>query len=220
MKILYAEDEKALSMAVTEILKIENYDVTPVYDGQQALESINNTNYDIIVLDIMMPKLSGLEVLQKIRQNEIYTPVLLLTAKAEVEDRIEGLSVGADDYLAKPFAMTELIARLNAMFRRISQYKIKEFKFGNTILNCDTLELKSNVGSLRLSNKEFELLSLLMKNNQSKFNINQIMERIWKDSSDNNTVILYISYLKNKLKQIHSTMDIIKDNDYFYIIED
>ena len=125
MKILYAEDELQLSMAVTEILKMEEYEVDAVYDGEEALEHVLNQEYDAIILDIMMPKKSGIEVVTAMRDKGIFTPVMLITTKNETDDRIAGLSSGADDYLGKPFAMGELIARLNAMLRRTTQYKTK-----------------------------------------------------------------------------------------------
>lgn len=217
MKILYAEDEQQLSMAVTEILKMEGYEVDPVYDGQTAWEKIQNGYYDAVVLDIMMPKMDGIEVLSNIRSNEIFTPVLMLTAKTAIEDKIEGLSMGADDYLSKPFAMKELIARINSMIRRTVRYKHTVLKHSNISLNCETAELKTEVGSLRLSNKESELLTLFIKQNGTCFSIQKINEILWDSQQSESTVILYISYLQNKLNQIHSLVNILQNNDGYFM---
>lgn len=215
MKILYAEDELQLSMAVTEILKMEEYEVDAVYDGEEALEHVLNQEYDAIILDIMMPKKSGIEVVTAMRDKGIFTPVMLLTAKNETDDRIAGLSSGADDYLGKPFAMGELIARLNAMLRRTTQYKTKTIASGNISLNCETGELKSDQGSLRLSNKETALLSMFMKKEATPFSSKELMEQLWKEQEDEDAVLLYVSYLRNKLKQIHAEQTIIQDGEFF-----
>ena len=190
MKILYAEDELQLSMAVTEILKMEEYEVDAVYDGEEALEHVLNQEYDAIILDIMMPKKSGIEVVTAMRDKGIFTPVMLLTAKNETDDRIAGLSSGADDYLGKPFAMGELIARLNAMLRRTTQYKTKTIASGNISLNCETGELKSDQGSLltqpyvnceRLATKE-EIDEMVMpkgfRDNWNGQGVNYISDRL------------------------------------------
>ena len=215
MKVLYAEDEKPLSNAITEILKIENYQVDPVYDGIEAIKHLKEHSYDAVILDIMMPGMDGIEVLKKIREEGDYTPVILLTAKAETEDRIAGLTVGADDYLSKPFVVGELMARLNAITRRAEQYRLKEQSIGNIILNCETYELKSNTGSLILSRDETLLLSFLIKYNSTPVSHAEILNHVWKDSGDTQTVNLYISYLNDKLNQLHSTIHICKTNDSF-----
>lgn len=219
MKILYAEDERALSKAVAEILKMEQYEVDAVYDGVQAWERLSAGNYDAAVLDIMMPKMDGIQVLSKMRSEEDYTPVLLLTAKAAVEDRIDGLSKGADDYLAKPFDMGELMARIDSMIRRATKYKIQTVRCGNITLDCDTNELKSDRGSLRLSSKETELLAFLAKNGGSVLSAAQIEEKLWKNENDEHAAVLYISYLNNKLRQLHADVEIISSEDGFILKE-
>lgn len=219
MRILYAEDERQLSMAVTEILKIENYEVDTVYDGAEAWEHLQSGYYDAAILDIMMPKMDGIQVLEAMRQNDIYIPVLMLTAKTTTEDRIEGLTVGADDYLGKPFAMKEMIARLNSMIRRNVKYKNSVLICGNISLNCETNELKSDNGSLRLSGKEGELLALFMKHRGYAFAPQKIIEMLWDNQQSENTVILYISYLKNKLNQIHSDVNINLNKEGYFIGE-
>ncbi len=212
MKILYAEDEKQLSMAVTEILKLEGYEVDAVYDGQEAWDMLRTNYYDAAVLDIMMPKMDGMEVLSKLRASENYVPVLMLTAKSAIDDKIDGLSLGADDYLSKPFAMKEMIARLNSMIRRTMSYKHKVLKHSNITLDCDTSELKTEDGSLRLSTKESELLALFIKQNKP-FSAEKINELLWNKQQSESTVVLYISYLRNKLSQIHSLVNIFQTDD-------
>lgn len=219
MKILYAEDEKPLSMAITEILKMENYDVDAVYDGAEALEHLQSKSYDAVVLDIMMPKMDGIQVLKQMREQNDFTPAMLLTAKAETNDRIEGLSVGADDYLGKPFSAGELLARLNAMIRRSTRYKETLHTIGNITLNCESYELKSDIGGLRLSSKESQLLSLFIKHKSDSFTAEQIREKLWTDAEDESVVMLYISYLQNKLSQIRSTVNIIQSESHYYIGE-
>lgn len=215
MKILYAEDELQLSMAVTEILKIENYEVTAVYDGREAWEAIQKNRYDAIILDIMMPRMSGLEVLSEMRKAQIYTPVLLLTAKAETDDRIAGLAEGADDYLAKPFAMGELMARVNAMIRRAETYRIRELTYENISLNEETNELSTDKGSLRLSSKETELLALFLQHSRNTFTAKEIAEQLWEDEGEAAAVELYVSYLRNKLRQIHGQAIILKEENSY-----
>lgn len=164
MRLLLAEDEMELSNALVTILKLKGYDVDAVYNGEQALEFILSQSYDGLILDIMMPKVSGLEVLKEIREKKVLTPVLLLTARAEVEDRVEGLNLGADDYLAKPFIMTELLARINALVRRGREYSIQTFNVGNTTLKAEGMELSVGEKSLRLAGKEVDMLSMFMAN--------------------------------------------------------
>lgn len=209
MKILYAEDELQLSMAVTEILKLEGFDVVAVHNGKDALDKANCEFFDAVVLDIMMPVMDGIEVLTQMRKNENYTPVLMLTAKTTTDDRINGLSVGADDYIGKPFAMKELVARLRSITRRNSQYKHTSIKCGNIELDCDTDELKSDNSSLRLSSKESELLALFMKYEDYEYTGEKINNLVWSGTQSDSTVALYVSYLKNKLKQIDSDVNII-----------
>jgi len=218
MKILYAEDEKSLSMAITEILKIEGFTVDPVYDGAEALKHLQSQEYDAAVLDIMMPKQDGVSVLQQIRDAGNFTPVMLLTAKTQVEDRINGLSCGADDYLGKPFAAAELVARLQAMIRRSTRYRVQTQSVGNITLDCDSLELKSDVGSLRLSSKECQLLSLFLKNRTAPLSTAQIQEKLWDDNKDNGVILLYISYLQNKLRQIRSSVNIEQNGDTYRVV--
>ncbi len=221
MKILYAEDEKQLSMAVTEILKMEGFEVRPVYDGEEALKNLKNESYDIVVLDIMMPRLDGIKVLSGMRSNGIYTPVILLTAKTEVEDRVEGFKEGADDYLAKPFAMEELVARLNAIARRKTEYKVRNMEYGNLFLDCESGEIKTESGSLRLSPKEAGMLTLLIKNNGRPPEKGELLSILNAGDStreeEDSTIELYAAYLRNKLRQIHAKPVIGNTGEGYYI---
>ncbi|MCC8135997.1 MAG: response regulator transcription factor [Ruminococcus sp.] len=219
MNILYAEDEKSLSMAITEILKMEGFTVDPVYDGAEALEHLQTREYDAAVLDIMMPKKDGVTVLQQMRDAGDFTPVMLLTAKTQVEDRINGLTCGADDYFGKPFAAAELVARLQAMIRRSTRYRVQIQSMGNITLDCESLELKSDVGSLRLSSKESQLLSLFLKNKMGTLSAAQIQEKLWPNVNDKGVVPLYVSYLQTKLRQIQSSVNIEQSGDTYHIAE-
>ena len=211
MKILYAEDEIQLAMAVEEILKIEGYQVDSVKDGSEAWEALQKNDYDAAILDIMMPKMSGIEVLKKMRSASDFTPTILLTAKAETDDRINGLAAGADDYLAKPFAMGELIARIGAMLRRSNQYRAKILKKGNTELDCETNEVRTKQSSLRISAKETELLALFMKAEDAEYTPGELKEKIWNNEEDEEAVKLYVSYLQTKLKQLHADITVVEE---------
>lgn len=209
MRILYAEDEMQLSMAVAEILKMEGYEVDCAADGEIAMEKLKSGYYDAAILDIMMPKMSGIDVLKGMRDADDFTPVLMLTARADVDDRVEGLSVGADDYLGKPFVMKELLAHLNSMLRRSSTYRDKTISFANAALDCETGEIKTYKGSIRLSARESELLALFFKHPGYVFPLAKICEVLGSGMEDKNTAELYISYLKNKLFQIQAAAEII-----------
>lgn len=203
MKILYAEDELSLSMAVTEILKMQGYEVEVVYDGDAALEKALGNRYDAAVFDVMMPGLDGVSVLERMRSAQVFTPVLLLTAKSEVEDRIAGLKAGADDYLAKPFAMGELLARIEAMIRRKDRYVVKNVSEGNVSLDCENNKVSTEMGSLVLSARETALLSHFLQNVNVEFSDSQLLG-ILKTKEDELAVKLYVTYLKNKLRQIRA----------------
>lgn len=220
MKVLYAEDERQLSVAVTEILKMEGFEVTPVYDGQEALDMLGKDYFDVVVLDIMMPKKDGIEVLESMRRSGNYTAVLMLTAKATVDDRITGLSSGADDYLAKPFAMKELIARLNSLIRRNSSYRHSTVKLSNIELDSNTCELRSDKGSLRLNNPEAEVLTFLIRHVGEVFSAVQINEQVWQGKESPEKAELYVFYLKNKLRQIHSNVNVQIESDTYRLCEE
>ena len=219
MKVLYAEDEKQLSVAVTEILKIEGFSVTPVYNGKEALDAMAEDYFDVVVLDIMMPVMDGIEVLRQMRASGNHTSVLMLTAKATLDDRITGLTEGADDYLAKPFAMKELVARLRSLVRRNNDYRYSVLKIANIELNSNTCELKSDKGSLRLNNTEAELLTFLVRNAGSFYTPEQLNDQVWSGKESDEKAELYVFYLKNKLRQIHAGANIVERNGAYALGE-
>ena len=206
MKLLLAEDTKDLSRALTAVLTHEGYEVEAVYDGQEALERINSESFDTVILDIMMPKKTGIEVVEEMRRVNDATPVLLLTAKAEIDDRVTGLDAGADDYLTKPFAMKELLARVRALARRKTKFAGKKLEFGDLWLTPEEFELTSE-NSVRLSVKEFELMQLLILQAEKPVKTEYIIDHVWENEEANaDTVWLYISYLKSKLGSIGSNV--------------
>ncbi len=205
MKILFAEDTVDLNRAVTVVLEHEGYDVDAVTDGEEAIKRVETDSYDAVVLDIMMPKKDGMEVLRELRHRHILTPVLMLTAKVEIDDRVAGLDAGADDYLTKPFAMKELLARLRALIRRIEGYKQKEIRFADFVLDTEEYSLAAG-NAVRLSIKEFSLLQVLVANADKELTTDYILEHVWRGESGAmaDTVWLYISYLNGKLSAIGS----------------
>ncbi len=222
MRLLLAEDEKELSKALCAILKHNNYSVDAVFNGQDALDYGLCENYDGIILDIMMPKMNGLDVLKELRSKGISTPVLMLTAKAEVDDRILGLDLGADDYLTKPFSMGELLARLRAITRRKSEFSPNLLTSGNLSLNRETFELSVGDNSLRLGNKEFQMMEMLMSNPGRLISTEQFMERIWGYETDAeiNVVWVYISYLRKKLSNLSANLEIKAVRGVGYTLEE
>ncbi len=220
MKILYAEDEAALSEAVTEVLKMEEYDVVPVYDGQQAVDKLLSEPFDGVILDVMMQKLDGFKVLEKMREAQIFTPVLMLTAKAETSDMVQGFSIGADYYLPKPFKMAELMARVNAMLRRAIQYRSSELHRGNTTLSTGIAEVTTPTGSLRLSTRETDLLALALKNAGKNMSEQWLSENVFGKPDETDGVKLYVSYLNNKLGQIHSDLHIVEEDSVYKLLEE
>lgn len=222
MRILLAEDEKELSNALVAILKHNNYSVDPVYNGADALDYGLSENYDVIVLDIMMPGMDGIQVLEQLRQQGIHTPVLMLTAKTEIEDRILGLDKGADDYLSKPFAMGELLARIRAMGRRKAEFTPNLIEAGNIRLNKENYELSNGESVLRLGNKEFQMMEMLMVNPKRMISTEQFMERIWgyDAEAEINVVWVYISYLRKKLASLDANVKIKAVRSVGYTLEE
>jgi two-component system, OmpR family, response regulator ArlR len=222
MRILLAEDEKEMSNALVAILKHNNYSVDAVYNGVDALDYGLSDNYDVIILDIMMPKMNGLEVLKRLREEAVHTPILMLTAKTQIEDRIQGLDMGADDYLSKPFAMGELLARVRAMSRRKSEFTPNLIVAGNISLNKETYELSNQVSALRLGNKEFQMLEMLMSNPKRMISTEQFMERIWgyEAEAEISVVWVYISYLRKKLASLDANIRIKASRGIGYSLEE
>ena len=209
MKILLAEDTRDMNHVLTAALTHEGYDVDSAFDGEEALDFVRTSGYDAMVLDIMMPKKDGLQVLKELREENIVTPVLLLTAKAEVDDRVNGLDAGADDYLTKPFAMKELLARVRAMTRRKTEYAAKKLQYGDFSLDDEKFELSCE-NSVRLSVKEFELLQALILNQNHEVSTQYLLEHVWDGAEEAgpDTVWLYISYLRGKLRSVASNVEI------------
>ena len=210
MKLLLAEDEVQLSNALAAVLRHHSYTVDAVYDGQDALDDLENAEYDAVILDWMMPKLDGLQVLKAIRERGISTPVLLLTAKGEVSDRVAGLDAGADDYLPKPFAMDELLARIRALTRRQPGYTGSVLTVGDISLDRNSYTLTGPKGSVSLSGKEFQMMELLMSGKSRLISTEYFMERIWGYDSDAelSVVWVYLSNLRKKLAALGGHVEI------------
>lgn len=221
MKLLYAEDEPSMSEAVVDILTYHKYTVDAVYDGEEALDYAEAEDYDGIILDIMMPKMSGLEVLKKLRASGNKTPVLLLTAKTEIEDRIEGLDLGADDYLPKPFAMGELLARIRAMLRRRENFTPDVLTYGNLSLNTATYELSAGGESVVLPKLEYQLMELLLANTNVFLSSDDIFVKLWGYDSESEIGIVwvYISYLRKRLTQLGANVSIIVKRNIGYKLD-
>lgn len=222
MRLLLAEDEKPLSRALTAILERNNYSVDAVYDGEAALEYLEADNYDGVILDIMMPKLDGITVLKEIRKRGNLIPVLLLTAKSEVDDKVEGLDAGANDYLAKPFHSKELLARIRAMTRTKMTQANSKLQVGNVVLDRATFELSTPSDSCRLANKEYQMMELMMSNPDHLISSERFMEKIWGYDSDAeiNVVWVYISYLRKKLSALHANIQIKAARNVGYSLEE
>jgi len=222
VKLLLAEDERELSAALCAILRHNNYSVDAVYDGEDALAYAVSGDYDGVILDIMLPRRDGVSVLTELRRRGIDVPVLLLTAKSGVSDRINGLDAGADDYLTKPFDIGELLARIRAMMRRRTPYIPAELKYGNVRLNRDTLELSvEGGGSCRLGNREFQMLEMMMQSPQRVISTEQFMSHIWGYDSDSEigVVWVYISHLRKKLAALGANVEIKAQRGVGYSLE-
>lgn len=210
MKLLYAEDEAGMSEAVTDILTYHKYIVDTVADGEEALAYAQAEKYDGMILDIMMPKLSGLEVLQRLRNAGCRTPVLLLTAKAEVEDRIEGLDLGADDYLPKPFAMGELLARVRAMLRRREEFTPDILTYGDISLNRNSYELTGGRQTFVLPKLEYRLMETLLLHQGMYLSSEELLVKVWgyDTEAEVGVVWVYISYLRKRLAALSNQVTI------------
>lgn len=222
MRLLLAEDEKALSKALVAILERNNYSVDAVYDGQSALDYLEMDNYDGVILDIMMPKVDGLTVLKKVREKGNLIPISLLTAKSEVDDKVEGLDAGANDYLAKPFHSKELLARIRAITRTQAVQTNSKLTVGNVTLDRATFELSTVKGSFRLANKEFQMLELLMCNPHQLISSERFLEKIWgyDSEAESNVVWVYTSYLRKKLSALHANVQIKATRNAGYSLEE
>lgn len=220
MKLLLADDEKELSNALSAILKFNKYEVDCVYDGEAAYNAALNNDYDALIFDIMMPKMSGIEALKALREKGIDTPVILVTAKSEFSDKIAGLDAGADDYITKPFNTGELLARLRAMLRRSLDAKQETLECGNVTLNKESLEIKTESSSLRLSNREFKLFEFMVSRLDTPISEQQLVDKIFDDEyrTNDGVVFLYISYLRAKLGAIGANLTITTTADNKYLL--
>lgn len=224
MRLLLAEDEKSLSKALVKILEHSNYSVDAAYNGEEALDFLDVSDYDGIILDIMMPKVDGLTVLRKLRERGDLTPVLLLTAKSEIDDKVTGLDLGANDYLTKPFDAKELLARIRAMTRVQTKTADSILRFGNAELDQTNATLTVNGQSLVLPGKEFQILEFLMSNPGQVISTDRLFERIWGLDSDAETSIVwvYLSYLRKKLQSLGANVRIkaTRNVGYSLILEE
>lgn len=221
MRILLAEDERSLSRVLTKILQKEHYSVDPVYNGEDALLYLQSGDYDGAVLDVMMPKMDGITVLRRLREGGSSLPVLILTAKTEVHDRVLGLDSGANYYLTKPFDTRELLAALRAITRSPGAVDTK-LRFGNLTLDRATFELATPSGSFRLANKEFQMMEVFMSNPRHLISAERFMEKIWGFDADAqiNVVWVYISYLRKKLAALDADVVIKASRNVGYALEE
>lgn len=213
MKVLIADDEIDLTRALGAILKYSEYEVKIANDGEEVLKIAENEKFDILILDVMMPKKTGIEVVEELRKKNINTPILMLTAKAETEDKVEGLDKGADDYLTKPFEKDELLARIRALVRK-NENRTKKIKIGNVTLDKEENELYSDKASFHLNSKESELMELLVGNQSEKIGEKEIKNRIWGKDENIKIVPMYISYLQNKFEALGANVQIVNNNGY------
>ena len=222
MKILIAEDDTSLRKVLLSILQKNNYSVEAVDNGGDALTYLASGLYDAAILDIMMPVMDGVTVLVRARQEHNTTPVLLLTAKSEIDDKITGLDAGANDYLTKPFDMRELLARIRVLTRKINVQQDNTILFGNATLNTQSFELSAPSGSYRLANKEYQTMLLFMRNPRVVISPSKVLENIWDPDSraEDNTVWTYISYLRRKLEAIGADIQIRNVRGAGYILEE
>lgn len=221
MRILVAEDERDMNRLISKRLAAENYSVDFCYDGVQVMEYLECAEYDGIILDIMMPKMSGLEVLSLLRREGCRTPILLLTAKAEVEDRIQGLDMGADDYLPKPFAMGELLARIRAMLRRREEFTPDIMQCGNIELNQQSYKLSGNGQTFVLTKLEYRLMETLMRNQGIYLSTEELLVKVWgyETEAELGTVWVYISYLRKRLASLNANVEIKAKRNIGYTLE-
>ena len=221
MKLLLAEDERSLSRAIIKILEKNHYSAEAVDNGEDALNYLESGGYDAAILDIMMPKMDGITVLKKLRAKGNPIPILMLTAKSEIDDKVMGLDSGANDYLTKPFDTKELLARIRVMTRTQTTTDCK-MNFGNITLDRSTFELSSPTGCFRLAKKEFQMMEIFMSNPQHLVSTERLMERIWgyESEAEINVVWVYISYLRKKLGALHANIQIKATRNAGYSLEE
>lgn len=221
MKILLVDDEKQLTEALCAILKKNNFSVDCAYNGEDGLDLALSGIYDVIVLDIMMPKLDGLSVLKILRQQKCDTPILMLSAKSEISDKIEGLNLGADDYISKPFDTNELLARIRALLRRKAKFTGDVLSFNDISLDRDTFKLVKDEKSISLGKKEFQILEMLILNEGKSIDKERFIEKIWgyDTEAEYNTIEVYISFLRKKLAAVGAKTEVKSLRGIGYTIE-
>lgn len=222
MRILLAEDDKSLSHAIETILKKNNYAVDIVFNGRDAFAYLESDLYDAVILDIMMPYIDGVTVLKTVRKNNNHVPILLLTAKHQIEDKVEGLDAGANDYLTKPFDYRELLARLRCIMRVPEVQNSNTLRIGNVTLDDVTCILSTPLGSYQLANKEFQMMKLFMSSPGQIISADRFLEKIWDmdSSAETNTVWTYVSYLRRKLEAISANVQITTKRNLGYALEE
>ena len=221
MQILVVEDEVLLAKSLKEILEESEHGVSLAYDGEEGLELARNAHFDLLILDLMLPKLNGFQVARTLRKEKNGLPILMLTAKSDILDRVEGLDSGADYYLTKPFDKRELLACINALLRRQGK-EVNQISFGNTSLDLDSSELVSGENALRLSSKEFQMMKLLLSEGKNNISKTTFLEKIWGFDSDatENNVEVYIGFLRKKLKALSSDIAIVASRGLGYHLEE
>ena len=213
-KILIAEDEKDLNKALKTILEFSGYDVVNTFNGKEAVNATQNNSFDIIILDIMMPVMTGIEAIKVMRESGINTPIILLTAKSTIDDKVEGLDSGANDYLTKPFDKKELLARIRAHLR-INKEKREKMCFGNIIFSKEDSEISSNKTSFKLNSKECEIMEMLIKNQNRNITPNEISKKVWQTEELQETAVnMYISYLQDKFSALDANVKINNNNGF------
>ncbi|MBU5477660.1 response regulator transcription factor [Eubacterium sp. MSJ-13] len=222
MKILIVEDEEMLADALVALFGKDGYLVDVCYDGQMGLNMIVDNNYDIVILDIMLPKIDGISVLRHVRKEGINTPIILLTSKSQLDDKVYGLDSGADDYIVKPFDAEELLARVRARTRNGKQTDKDEFYYSDIILNRRRHELKSGERKVKLGNKEYELLEYLLVNAGNILTKDMLISKVWEpdDEPEYNHLEVYISFLRKKLRFVQTTVKIVTTKNVGYSLEE
>lgn len=221
MKILIVDDEKQLVSAIAGILKINNFDTDTAYNGEDGLDKALSGIYDVIILDIMMPRINGFEVIKELRKNKISSPVLMLSAKSQTDDKVKGLDLGADDYLTKPFEAEELVARIKALIRRKSEFIGDTLSYGDIVLNRDNCSLICGSAEMPLGKKEFQIMEMLILNGGRALNKERFIEKIWgyDTEAEYNAIEVYISFLRKKLSALGSSVNVKSLRGIGYILE-
>ncbi|HEO4794395.1 TPA: two-component system response regulator DltR [Streptococcus agalactiae] len=222
MRLLVVEDEKSIAEAIQALLADKGYSVDLAFDGDDGLEYILTGLYDLVLLDIMLPKRSGLSVLKRVREAGLETPIIFLTAKSQTYDKVNGLDLGADDYITKPFEADELLARIRLRTRQSSLIRANQLQLGNIRLNTDSHELESKESSVKLSNKEFLLMEVFMRNAKQIIPKNQLISKVWgpSDNSEYNQLEVFISFLRKKLRFLKADIEIITTKGFGYSLEE